>query len=240
VVKNAVMPTPSDDDTRPLPWLGRAASRPRDLADTAEQPLVPTDDPAPVPDRWPGRRLGIVGLMIACFVAGALLALLAIPGLRSAVGIGPSPAGPSAQSPPASPTPPPPPGIGDPVRDTTIEFRVTAVTCGQGSVGQGVLTRRARGQFCVATFDVKNVGGTLAILNVTEQVATTTTGSRHPGSPEATAAANGLLFVLPLPVAKGGSESGKIVFDIPEDAVLEALELHDSQQSDGAVVSVRP
>jgi hypothetical protein len=117
---------------------------------------------------------------------------------------------------------------------------VTAVTCGHGTVGQGVLTRRAKGQYCVATFEVDNVGRTLAILNVTEQVATTTSGSRHQGNPEATAAANGLLFVLPLPVAKGDSQTGKIVFDIPQDAVLATLELHDSQHSDGAVVSIRP
>jgi hypothetical protein len=233
------MQTPSDDDTRPMPWLGRAAARPRDLADTAEQPIVPSAaELPPVPDRWPARRLRIVGVMVACFVAGALLALLAIPGLRGAVGIGPSPAGSSAPSPPASPTPPPPPGIGDSVRDTTIAFRVTAVTCGHGTVGQGLLTRRAKGQYCVATFEVDNVGGTLAILNVTEQVAVTTTGSRHAGNPEATAAANNLLFVLPLPVAKGASETGKIVFEIPQDAVLATLELHDGQHSDGAVISV--
>jgi hypothetical protein len=172
--------------------------------------------------------------MILCFVAGATIALLTSPGLRSGLGIGPSPQG----SPSPSPTEPPPPGIGDPVRDTTIEFVVTEVTCGQNTVGEGVFTRRADGQYCVASFALRNVGGTLAILNVSDQVAATTAGTRHRASPEATAAVNGLLFVLPLPVASGDSETGKIAFDIPEDEVLATLELHDSEHSDGAVISV--
>ena len=116
---------------------------------------------------------------------------------------------------------------------------MTEVLCGHNTVGEGVLTRRAEGQYCVASFELSNVGRTLAILNVTDQVAVTASGSRHQGDPEATAAANGLLFVLPLPVASGGSAIGRIVFDIPQDAVLAALELHDSEHSDGAVITVR-
>jgi hypothetical protein len=85
---------------------------------------------------------------------------------------------------------------------------------------------------------LSNVGSTLAILNVTDQFAVTAAGSRHRGSPDATAAANGLLFILPLPVASGDSSAGKIAFDIPHDAVLATLELHDSEHSDGAVIAV--
>jgi hypothetical protein len=232
------MRRPGNDDTQPLPWLGRAPARPRDLADTAEQPIVaPPAFPTHVADARPSRRLGVLGLMLFCFAAGATIALLTSPGLRGAVGISPS-QGPS--SPVASPTPTqsPSPGIGDPVRDTTIQFRVTAVTCGHSTVGEGVLTRRADGQYCVASFELSNVGGVLAILNVTDQFLVTGTGSRHRGDPQATAAANGLLFVLPLPVAAGDSANGKIVFDIPQDAVLTALELHDSAHSDGAVITV--
>jgi hypothetical protein len=235
------MRTPGDDDTRPLPWLGRASARPRDLADTAEQPIVPSPAaPPPVVYVRPRRRLGIVGLMILCFAAGATIALLISPGLRSAVGISPGGPGSTSPSPSFSPTPPPPPGIGDTVRDTTIEFRVTEVTCGHSTAGEGVFTRRAEGQYCVASFELSNVGGALAILNVTDQFAVTAAGSRHRGNPEATAAANGLLFVLPLPVASGDSEVGKIVFDIPPDAVLATLELHDNEHSDGAVITVPP
>ena len=233
------MRMPGDDDTQPTPWLGRASARPRDLADTAEQPIVPSQAAPPsVVYVQPGRRLRIVGLMILCFAAGATIAMLASPGLRSALGISPSPQG--SSSPSSSPTAPPPPGIGDPARDTTIEFRVTEVTCGHSTVGEGVLTRRAEGQYCVASFELRNVGSTLAILNVTDQFAVTAAGSRHRGDPEATAAANGVLFVLPLPVAPGDSATGKIVFDIPQDAALAMLELHDNEHSDGAVITVPP
>lgn len=227
-----------DDDTQPMRWLGRAPARPPDLPDTAEQPIVPSlAGQPPIVYAPTGRRLWIVGLMVACFAAGATIALLASPGLRSGLGISPRPPDSSPSLSP-SPTEPPPPGIGDPVRDTTIEFRVTEVTCGHSTVGEGVLTRRARGQYCVASFELSNVGGTLAILNVTDQYAVTATGSRHRANPDATAAANNVLFVLPLPVAPGDSATGKIVFDIPEDAALATLELHDNERSDGAIITV--
>jgi Domain of unknown function (DUF4352) len=229
------MRMPENDDTQPIPWLGRASARPRDLADTAEQPIVPSQTvPPPVVYVQPGRRLPIVGLMILCFAAGATIALLASPGLRDAFGLSPSPPGSSSPS----PTEPPPPGIGDRVRDTAIEFRVTEVTCGHSTVGEGLLTRRAEGQYCVASFELRNVGSTLAILTVSDQFAVTADGSRQRGNPDATAAANGVIFVLPLPMAPGDSEVGKIVFDIPQDAALATLELHDNEHSDGAVITV--
>jgi hypothetical protein len=200
---------------------------------------VPTTPPTVVYVQS-GRRLTIVLLMLVCFAAGVTIALLVSPGLRSTLGLSPtSPESPSTSSSPSpTATEPPPPGLNDPVRDTTIEFTVTEVTCGHSTVGEGVLTRRANGQFCVARYQLRNVGSTLAILTVTDQFAVTTAGSRHRGDPEATAAANGLLFVLPLPVGPGDSSSGKIAFDLPADGVLAVLELHDSSRSDGAVITV--
>ena len=164
------------------------------------------------------------------------IALLANAGLRNQLGLGPALHESSSSSP--SPTEPPPPGIGDPVRDTTVEFRVTEVSCGHSTVGEGVFTRRARGQYCVASYELRNVGNTLAILTVNDQFAVTTAGSRHRANADATAAANDLLFVLPLPLAPGDSSAGKIVFDIPADATLATLELHDSGRSDGVVITV--
>jgi Telomeric repeat-binding factor 2. len=230
-----------NDDTQPVPWLGRApAPRPR-LPDTAELPVVPAPvGPPPVLPAPPSRRLWtfawIVAVMVLCFAAGATIALLANAGLRNQLGLGPALHESSSSSP--SPTEPPPPGIGDPVRDTTVEFRVTEVSCGHSTVGEGVFTRRARGQYCVASYELRNVGNTLAILTVNDQFAVTTAGSRHQANADATAAANDLLFVLPLPLAPGDSSAGKIVFDIPADATLATLELHDSGRSDGVVITV--
>lgn len=228
-----------DDRTQPTPWLGRAPAPPPRLPDTAELPIVPSPaSPPPGETGRSGRRLWIVALMILCFVAGATITLFASRSPRNELGVGPDAQESSSPSP--TPTTPPPPGIGDPVRDTTIEFVVTEVACGQSTVGEGVFTRRARGQYCVASFELRNVGSTLAILNVTDQFAVTTAGSRHQAHPEATAVANNVLLVLPLPVAPGDSASGKIVFDIPEDATLAALELHDNGRSDGAVITTQP
>lgn len=228
-----------DDRTQATPWLGRAPAPPPRLPDTAELPIVPSPaGPPPGESGRTGRRLWIIALMIVCFIAGATITLLASRGLRDQLGIGPGPQ--ESSPPPPSPTEPPPPGIGDPVRDTTVEFVVTEVSCWHNTVGEGILTRRARGQYCVASFEVRNVGSTLAILTVTDQYAVTSAGSRHRAHPDATAAANGLLVVLPLPLAPGDSANGKIVFDIPEDTTLAALELHDNPRSDGATIVVDP
>ena len=233
-----VMTTAGDDRTQPASWRGRAPARPPALPDTAELPIVSSPvAPLPVEPGRPGRRLWIIALMVVCFIAGATIALLASRGPRTGLGLEPGP----TESPTPSPTPttPPPPGIGDPVRDTTVEFVVTEVSCGLSTVGEGIFTRRARGQFCVTSFELRNVGSALAILNVTDQVAVTADGSHHQANPEATAAANGLLFVLPLPVGPGDSANGKIVFDIPADATLATLELHDNNRSDGAVITIQ-
>jgi hypothetical protein len=243
------MTTAGDGGPSPGAWRGRAPAPPPRLPDTAELPIVPGPAGPPAVVSAPaGRRLWtvawVVAVMVLCFAAGGTIALLGSAALRDRLGLGPdtpeSPVPESFGPESSTPTEPPPPGIGDPVRDTTVEFRVTDLTCGQSTVGEGVLTRRARGQYCVASFELRNVGGTLAILNVTDQYAVTTDGSRHRANADATAGANNLLFVLPLVLPPGESATGRIVFDIPADATLATLVLHDSERSDGAVITIDP
>jgi hypothetical protein len=233
------MPSPRDDDTREV-WVGRApAQRP---GDTAEFPAVPAQPTvvyleAPRSRRW----TVVVGLMLICFAAGATVALLSVPGLRSAVGLGPGSApDPSVTQPPQTPTtppPPPPPGLGDPVRDTAVEFTVTSVECGHPTIGEGIFTQRAAGQFCLVGLVMRNVGGALAIVSDNDQWAITADGVRHRADHDATVRANGSLFTSFVPVVPGDSVIGTVVFDIPADSALATVELHDNESSVGAVIT---
>jgi hypothetical protein len=178
--------------------------------------------------------------MLICFAAGAIVALLSVPGLRQAVGLSPGPADSPTSSPTPSPTtppPPPPPGIGDPVRDTAVEFTVTDVSCGHPTIGEGIFTQRASGQFCVVGVVMRNVGGTIAIVSDEHQWTLATDGVRYQANHDATVRANGNLFTSFVPVVPGDSVIGKVVFDIPEDTAITSLELHDSESSVGAVIT---
>jgi hypothetical protein len=238
------MGTPRDDDTT---WVGRARARPPvDPWPTAEQPVVPSSPPLSQPtvvyvEAPARRRVGLViGLMLICFAAGGVVAAIASPSLRDAIGIGPGNTPSSAPSPTPSPTPttPPPPGIGDPVRDGTFEFLVTDVTCGVPSVGSGVFTDHADGQFCIVGIGVKNTGNLPALFVTEEQWAIAVDGSRHHANSTAGVIANHGLAVWVNVVTPGDTVAGKLVFDIPADATLDSLELHDSGLSHGVLVTV--
>jgi hypothetical protein len=230
------MPAPREDDTREV-WVGRApARRP---GDTAEFPAVPAEPTVVYVEAPRSRRLAVVlGLMLICFAAGAIVVLLTIPGLRSAVGLGSGadPTTPLTQS-PTTPPPPPPPGIGDAVRDTAIEFTVTSVECGHATVGEGIFTQRAAGQFCLVGVVMRNVGDVLAIVSDEHQWAVTADGERHRADHDGTVRANGSLFTSFVPVVPGDSVIGTVVFDIPTDAAITTLELHDNENSVGAVIT---
>jgi hypothetical protein len=228
--------SPGEDDTREV-WVGRAPAH--RLSDTAEFPVVPAEPHVIYVEtsrrRWPV----LLGLMLICFAAGAIVVLLTIPGLRSAVGLGGGSSSPQAQTSPTTeaPTTPPPPGIGDPVRDTAVEFTVTSVDCGHSTVGEGIFVQRANGQFCVVGIVMRNVGDAVAIVKDTDQWAVTADGERVRANHDATVRANGSLFTSFVPVVAGDPVIGTVVFDIPKDATIATLEFHDNAESDGAVIT---
>jgi hypothetical protein len=253
--------TPRDDDTT---WLGRASARPpvdpwadanpypsgaphraADTYPTAEQPIVPPYQPPTViyvetPAR---RRVGlIIGLMLIAFAAGGVVAVVTSPALRDAIGIGPGPSTTTSPTvtPSHSPTPttPPPPGVGDPVQDGALEFLVTEVDCGVPSVKWGPVHDDADGQFCVVGLGVKNTSNRPAVLAADNQWAIAADGSRHNAKSTAGVLANHGADVWLKWISPGDTAAGKLVFDIPDDTTLQALELHDSGLSNGVLVTV--
>lgn len=241
------MGTGHPDDTPPQPWVGRAIPRPPvDPWPTAEQPVVPPHF-APPPQviyvERPRRRGALFALgLLAAFVAGtATVALIASPALRAAIGmIDSSPTPTVSPTPTPSPTPPPPPpapGLGDPVQDGKFEFVVRELTCGLDKLEWTLFSRQADGQFCIADVSVTNMHDDRAVLPGAGQYVYTTDDVRVRSSSEANFVANhGQLDVWL--IGGGDSLTVKLVFDIPADATIATIELHDSLLSGGVTVTV--
>jgi hypothetical protein len=177
--------------------------------------------------------------MLICFAAGITVAMLTSPALRGVIGLGPdSPADPA---PTVTVTQTPTPvssGIGNPVRDGAIELVVTAVDCDKKKVGRGVFAREAAGQFCLVEFALRNTGSGVVTLSASHQWVVTTDGTRHQADVDATMVANSSLFVGFTLVLPGDSMTGTLVFDIPDTAELETIELHEGPGTEGAIVTV--
>ena len=238
------METGPRDDT-PSTWVGRASARPpADPWPTAEQPVVPPRFAPPpqvvyveVPRRGRG-GLFALGVLAAFVAGGATLALIVSPALRGMVGMdAPSSTAPPSPTAPPTPTTPPPPGLGDPVRDGTLEFVVARVTCDVPQVGSGILVERAQGQFCLVDITAKNIGCIPAIFSDEAQTVHTTEGTSHGAKSWPGFLVNNLdlgrYWVNP-----DSTMTATLVFDIPATATVVTIELHDSHFSDGITVTL--
>ncbi|HNP55596.1 MAG TPA: DUF4352 domain-containing protein [Gordonia sp. (in: high G+C Gram-positive bacteria)] len=131
--------------------------------------------------------------------------------------------------------------MNQPVRDGKFEFVVKKVEAGLSSLGESVMTQKAQGQFVVVTVTVKNIGNKSQGFSPSDQKLIDTEGREH--EPDVSAALLGLDGSGANPIFEdinpGNKVTGQIVFDIPKDAVPEAIVLHDSMFSGGAKVSLK-
>lgn len=235
----------------PARWVGRATPRPAvDPWPTAEQPVVPPHF-APPPqviyiERPRPRRgcLFTLGVLVALVAGAATLLLLARPLLRGLGVDSASPATPSSTAspstdPPEPTTPPPParPGLGDPVRDGKLEFVVLDVACGVAKVEWTLISQQADGQFCVVDVSVTNIHDDQVLFPGAGQYAYTADEVRVRSASDANFIANRGQVDFWL-IGGGDSITVKLVFDIPADATIATLELHDSLFSRGVTVEV--
>lgn len=185
--------------------------------------LAPTrvyTGPAPKPPRR--RKRGRRVLIAATTFLGVMMLLNAL-NERTPTG--------AAQSPPAAP------GIGDPVRDGNLEFVVEKMECGRSSVGPLLFEQTADGQFCLVTLNMRNVKGDPRTFSIVNQ-------KLHDGDREfaasivATMAANGSAELINTELNPDQTAQGVLVFDVPESASPDTLELHDSLLSGGVEVQV--
>lgn len=137
----------------------------------------------------------------------------------------------------AAPAAEQPAGIGTPVRDGKFEFTVTGVEPGVARIGDDMLGQDAQGQFVLVHLTVTNIGEEAQYFDGSSQKAFDAQGREL--SADGTAAvylgdANSFLNQI----NPGNSVTGTVVFDIPADAALTRLELHDSPFSGGVEVAL--
>jgi len=128
--------------------------------------------------------------------------------------------------------------VGQAVRDGKFEFTVQQVKCGVNKVGSGFLEEKAQGQFCLVTVKVKNIGKEAQHFSDSNQKAYGADGAEFSADSGAGISANENAEALFNQINPGNEVTGVIVFDIPKDAKLAKLELHDSAFSGGVTVQV--
>lgn len=128
--------------------------------------------------------------------------------------------------------------VGEAVRDGKFEFTVQGVKCGVDKVGGEFLEEKAQGQFCLVTVKVKNIGKEAQHFSDSNQKAYGADGAEFSADSGAGIYANEKAEALFNQINPGNEVTGVIVFDIPKDAKLAKLELHDSAFSGGVTVEV--
>jgi hypothetical protein len=173
----------------------------------------------------------------AVLLAGAVVTVLFTAGfLAQHVGAEePVAAAPAETSPAASP----PPGIGEPARDGKLEFVAARVNCTRSTIGIEHLTRTAKGKYCVIDLSVRNITADESKVFLGHlQKAIDADGSSHRYDEMASLYADPDTKTLVHRLKAGDRIKVKLVFDIPQAAVLNALELHDSPLSGGTLIAL--
>ncbi len=216
-------------------------------------PAGPPTPPAPVPAgppiqpakkrSWFRRHKILTGL--AALVLLFIVIALANGGKSSTpTASNPAAAPPASTSQPATSTAAAPPaapaaaGLNTPVRDGKFEFTVSKVDCGKTQVGANSLVKTAQGQFCIVSLSAKNIGNESQYLDASSQKAMDAQGRKFSadGAAGMYLGDQGNTFLNQ--INPGNAVQGQVVFDIPKDAKISKLELHDSPFSGGVSVGV--
>jgi hypothetical protein len=218
-------PTPLDAPVPPggSTWTGRAALPAQSAPVEAYWSPIEATSPYPPPRR---RRHGltafvlIAGVFGLCCAGGAALAFVVHAGGKTAA-IGSAP-----------------PGLNTPVQDGKFEFVVVSMSCGHATVNQGPLSKAAQGQYCLVELSVTNIARKSQTFADAFQKAIGPTGTIYGADTRAGVLANPTGTTVWTLINPGNKVSGTIVFDIPADAKIATVELHDSGFSHGVIVLV--
>ncbi|MCT9934548.1 DUF4352 domain-containing protein [Planotetraspora sp. A-T 1434] len=133
---------------------------------------------------------------------------------------------------------PKPARIGDVVKDGKFAFKVTRVEKGLSQVGEGFMVSKAQGQYVMVHLTVKNIGDEAQMF--TDSAQKLIDGKGRQFDADSGAAALGLkdsnAFLNN--INPGNAVNGILLFDLPKNVTLKAVELHDSMFSDGVTVSL--
>lgn len=124
------------------------------------------------------------------------------------------------------------------MRDGKFEFTVTGAKCGVSKVGGQYLNKAAQGQFCVVSLQVKNIGDGPRTFDAGNQNGFGTGDVKYGVDETASLYANDDNESFHNEISPGNSVTVDVVFDIPKDGQMIAVELHDSMFSGGVRVGL--
>jgi hypothetical protein len=130
-------------------------------------------------------------------------------------------------------------GIGDKAVDGKFSFTVTKVTCGIESVGSDLLGAEAQGQFCQLDLEIENVGDEPQTMFADNQKVFDVEGREFSADTSSMFYLEGGSDAWLKEINPGNTLTGSILFDVPADASLDYVELHDSAFSGGVEVSLK-
>jgi hypothetical protein len=206
-----------------------------------------------VPERRRGRpgliaAVAVATLFAVCCVGGVVLASVHLGGSSAAKApVPPATTGAPATTTKAKPKPSPTtvvtpqqqlPGAHAPVNDGKFQFTVGTLSCGHATVEHGVFSKTAQGQYCLLGLTVRNIGTEARTFADSFQKAFGPGGTQYGPDTGAGVIANAAGTAVFTLINPGNQVTGTIVFDIPKNAAIATVELHDSPLSHGVKVAV--
>lgn len=129
--------------------------------------------------------------------------------------------------------------IGTPVRDGKFEFTVDKVENAGSTIGTGPLAATAQGKYVLVRVDVKNIGDEPAMLDATSQTLFDSQGRKFQAVTEFGALPDAQKVFLENINPGNTVSDAPLLFDVPKDAAIDRIELHDSMFSGGVSVSLK-
>ena len=130
------------------------------------------------------------------------------------------------------------PQVGDPVVDQQFAFTVTDLECGVVQIGSRWLNAIAKGQFCLVTIDVANIGDRRQAFYGDHQVLVNTKGLRYSPSADAASYLDHSRSVYEQ-IDPGEQLTARVVYDMPKRSTPDRMDLHASLYSPGVAVVLR-
>lgn len=127
-------------------------------------------------------------------------------------------------------------GIGREYRDGKFAFTVTKVKKGVARVGNEYAGSEAQGQYVLVHVTVENIGDEARMFDGTNQKLIDTKERKFEADTEAAIWSNQDTRSFLEQINPGNSVKGVVIFDVPKNVKLKAIELHDSMFSGGVTV----
>ncbi|GAA4560990.1 DUF4352 domain-containing protein [Planotetraspora kaengkrachanensis] len=128
-------------------------------------------------------------------------------------------------------------GVGDLVKDGKFSFKVTKMEKGLSKVGQGFAASKAQGQYVMIHLTVTNIGDEAQMFTDSAQKLIDDKGREYDADSGAAILLDDSNAFL-TNINPGNTVKGFVLFDVPKNTKLTAIQLHDSVFSGGVTVNL--